>query len=121
MPHGVPTAAELAAALRDFLREEVVPGTEGRLSYMARVAGNVAAALERELQRGPEHERAAAARLAPHGLADEAALAAAIRAGEFDDRLAEAVALARAGVVEKLRISNPRYLADADRPETEGR
>jgi aminoglycoside phosphotransferase (APT) family kinase protein len=43
--HGRPTAAELAEALEEFLRDEVMPGTTGRLSFQARVAANVAAKL----------------------------------------------------------------------------
>jgi Domain of unknown function (DUF6285) len=113
--HGVPSARELAAALRVFLAAEVMPATEGRMSFMARVASNVAAQIERELELGPELARAHAARLAALGVADDAALAAAIRAGALDTRLPELIGALRASTTDRLRIANPRHLDPADR------
>lgn len=110
----MPTAAELAGALRGFLAEEVVPGTEGRLSFLARVAANVAASLERELELGSELERRRAERLAALGFADEEQLARAIRAGQLDDRLGEVAAAARRNAVERLALWNPAYVEAAD-------
>src|SRR5690606_6273236 len=52
--HGRPTAAELLEAVREFLHEQVLPGTSGRLSFHARVAGNAVAIVERELAAGDE-------------------------------------------------------------------
>jgi aminoglycoside phosphotransferase (APT) family kinase protein len=51
--YGRPTARELLAAVREFLADDVVPGTTGHLSYQARVAANVVATVERELASGP--------------------------------------------------------------------
>lgn len=117
MARGVPTTAELVEALRGFLEQDVMPGTEGRLSFMARVAANVAATVERELVLGPERVRRHAERLAKLGVRDDDELARAIRAGELDDRLAEVIEIARRDVVEKLSLWNPRYVEpeDADR------
>jgi hypothetical protein len=115
MTHGVPSAAELAAALRAFLADEVMPATEGRMSFMARVASNVAGQIERELELGPAFARAHAARLAALGVADDAALAQALRAGELDDRTDQVIAVLRASTADRLRIANPRHLAAADR------
>lgn len=117
---GVPTAVDLAAALRGFLEDEVVPETEGHLSYMARVAAKVAASLERELALGPELARAQEARLAALGVAGEAELAEAIRAGRFDDRLPEVVEVLYPGAIERLRIWNPRYLRGEDAAAGQG-
>jgi uncharacterized protein DUF6285 len=113
--HGVPSAGELAAALRAFLADEVMPATEGRMSFMARVASNVAAQIERELELGPELTRAHAARLTALGVADDGALAAAIRSGALDARLPELIAALRASTTDRLRIANPRHLEPADR------
>jgi hypothetical protein len=101
MTRGIPSSAELTAAVREFLEQEVVPGTDGRLSFHARVAANVLAQVERELQ---------------HGLPDmtgDSELAAAIRAGSVD--FEQAYRAIRATVVAKLRISNPRHLLPEDR------
>jgi hypothetical protein len=114
MARGVPNAAELAEALRGFLEEEVMPGTEGRLSFMARVAANVAATLERELALGPELARAHAERLARLGFGDDDELARAIRAGELDDRLDEVIAALRPSAVGRLGLWNPRYVEPED-------
>lgn len=114
MPRGVPSTADLAEALHGFLEQDVMPGTEGRLSFMARVAANVAATVEREIRLGPEQERKHAERLAALGFADDDELAAAIRAGELDDRLDEVIAVTRRNVIEKLSLWNPRYLEPQD-------
>jgi hypothetical protein len=111
---GVPTSAELAQAVREFLERDVMPHADPRLRFMSRVAANMIASIERELTLGPEHARAHAARLERLGIADDAELCRAIRAGALDDRLEEVQAAVRAGAVEKLQIANPRYLLPED-------
>jgi hypothetical protein len=117
MPHGVPSSLELTYALRTFLEEDVMPGTEGRLSFMARVAGNVAAMVERELVLGPIREAKQKQRLQTLGMGDDDELAAAVRRGELDDRRGEVIEQTLDDVLEKLSIWNPRYVEaeDADR------
>lgn len=114
MARGVPTSAELAQAVREFLERDVMPQADPRLRFMSRVAANVVASIERELTLGAEHARAHAARLQALGVTDDAELCRAIRAGALDDRLDEAQAAIRASAVEKLRIANPRYLLPED-------
>jgi hypothetical protein len=112
---GIPTAAELAAALRQTLADELVAATSGRERFLARVAAHTAGIVERELLLGPAAEAAHAERLAALGVADDAELAAAIRSGALDARRDEVVAAVRASVVERLRIDNPRHLLPRDR------
>ena len=112
---GVPSAADLVEAVREFLENEVMTTDDRRLAFHGRVAAYALAQVERELALGPEHAAAHAERLAALGVADDAALAAAIRAGELDGREAELVAALRATAAEKLRIANPRHLRDDDR------
>jgi hypothetical protein len=114
MPHGVPSSLELTYALRTFLEEDVMPGTEGRLSFMARVAGNVAAMVEREIVLGPIREAKQAGRLGTLGMGDDDELAAAVRRGELDDRRGEVIELTLDDVLEKLSIWNPRYVEAED-------
>jgi len=116
MAHGVPTAEELLAAVREYLVDDVAPAADGRLRFLTRVATNVVGQVERELALGPEHARAHAGRLRALGVADDHELARAIRDGSLDDRMDEVVAATRAGVVEKLRIANPRWLRPDDQP-----
>jgi hypothetical protein len=101
MTRGIPSSAELAHAAREFLEQEVVPATEGRLSFHARVAANVLGQIERELQGG-----------LPDTTGD-ADLVEEIRAGSID--VAQAYDAIRETVVAKLRISNPRHLLPEDR------
>jgi len=107
---GIPTAAELVEALREFLADEVMPNTSGALSFHARVAANVAGIVERELDLGEAAARAHAERLARLGFADDAQLAAAIRAGDLDDRTAELVPALLQTAIDDLRIANPRHI-----------
>lgn len=114
VPHDVPTAAELVEAVREWLERDVAPATEGRLRFHTRVAVNVLAMVERELALGPEQAADHGARLASLGLADDAEFAAAIRAGDLDDRLDEVREVLRAATIDKLRVANPRYLRESD-------
>jgi len=114
MAHGVPSTIELIAALRSFLEEEVTPGTEGRLGYMSRVAGNVAAAIERELAAGETIADRHARRLERFDAATDARLTQAIRAGELDDRFGELIDVLRGDVIERLSLWNPRYVEPGD-------
>jgi hypothetical protein len=121
-PHDVPSAVDLLRAVREFLERDVVPVTEGRLKFDARVGANVLAMVVRELELGPAMAGAHAQRLARLGVEDDAALARAIRTGAFDDRLDEVTALVRDSVVDKLRVANPAYMGDTDQgPDALGR
>ncbi|BAN02570.1 DUF6285 domain-containing protein [Ilumatobacter coccineus] len=110
-PHDVPTAAQLVESVREWLERDVSPATDGRLRFHTRVAVNVLAMVERELELGDSHAQAHGARLEQLGMADDAELAAAIRNGDLDDRLDEVRGLLAATVADKLAVANPKYLA----------
>ena len=109
-PHDVPTAAQLVEAVREFLERDVMEATEGRVRFHTRVAVNALNMVQRELELGPAQAAAHRAALDRLGVADESALAAAIRNGSLDDRRAEVVAVLRDTVRAKLEVANPRYL-----------
>jgi len=111
-PHDIPSAGQLVEAVREFLQRDVMEATDGRVRFHTRVAVNVLGMVERELALGPQQAEAHRAGLAALGMADEAALATAIRAGQLDDRLDEVSAFVRATVEDKLRVANPKYLDD---------
>jgi DNA-directed RNA polymerase subunit F len=121
--HAIPTAADLVEAVREFLVEEVRSATSGRVEFLARVAGNALAIVERELRYGPEDAARHAERLARLGMHDDRELAREIRSGALDDRIEEVVAAVRADTLERLRVANPRWLtaADADELDSEPR
>jgi len=117
--HGRPTAAELVDAVRSHLADDVGPALTGAAAFQARVAGTALGIVERELRLGPALAAAHAERLAALGFGSEAALAAAIRAGELDDR-PDVVAAVRAAVVARLRVANPGWLQGPDRGDAPG-
>jgi hypothetical protein len=122
-----PSAAELLAAVRAFLEDDLIPTLEGRRRFHALVAANVLSIVEREMAHDEEHLRAEHARLArllgappAEGTlaalresvrALNATLAERIRAGDADDGPFEAAVRAhlRATTAEKLAVANPRY------------
>ncbi len=108
-PHDAPTAIELLESVREWLDREVIPATDGRLRFHARVASNVLGMVEREIELGPAQEAAHRDRLAQLGVADDAELAAAIRSRAFDDRAGELRELLAEAVRDKLAVANPRY------------
>ena len=111
IPHDMPTSRELVESVREWLERDVLTGTTGRLQFHARVAINVLAMVERELEDGAVQAATHQARLDQLGCADEVDLAARIRSGELDDRAAEVRELVWASVRDKLSVANPKYLA----------
>jgi hypothetical protein len=105
--YGRPTAAELIAAVADFLDNDVRAATEGQVNFHARVAANVLRIVERELTDDAAAE--VTGRLAELGFDDEAQLAAAIRAGEMDDRAADVLPTLRTLVRRRLAVAHPGY------------
>jgi aminoglycoside phosphotransferase (APT) family kinase protein len=118
--HGRPTATELVDAVRDHLVEKVAPQLEGSAGFHLKVAANALGIVARELREAPAMERALARRLAAVGVADEEALAAAIRDGRAQDQ-PEVAAAVRGIVVDRLRVANPRWLQGDDRPPADPR
>lgn len=127
-----PNIDELLEAVAGFLRDDVMPNTSGRLSFHARVAGNVVEMLRRELQQQEEHlERAWAGLDALLGREEPPAsygarlgaverrhreLSERIRSGEADERgpFREAVVRYLSQMVEdKVTVSNPRLAAES--------
>lgn len=113
-----PTAAELLAAIADFLREEATPAldrTEPRLGFQMRVAVNALAILEREARLGPvadarEHARLAAL-LGRDGTLDalNRELARQLRTGQRDERDKALMAHLEATIADKIAVANPKW------------
>ena len=111
-----PDASELAAALAQFLLEQVRPAVPRELRFQLLVAANTAAILSREAavgEAGIADERARLAQLLGEPPDDARAaqrqLADAIRAGAFDDRFPEAVEVLRESVRAKVAVAHPGY------------
>lgn len=111
--HDAPTMQQLIAAVREWMEGDLLSAVSGRLQFHARVAINVLAMVERELDVGDEQDRRHEQRLAVLGVADDQELAAAIRAGHMDDRLELVREAVWASVRDKVAVANPKYLHDA--------
>jgi hypothetical protein len=105
--HGRPTAAELVAAVAEFLDNDVREATTGQVNFHALVAANVLRAVKRELL--DTGAPAVTAALTPLGFTSEAQLAAAIRSGELDGRADELTACLRTLVSHRLAVAHPGY------------
>jgi aminoglycoside phosphotransferase (APT) family kinase protein len=111
----MPRVDELLISVRDFLREEVMPGTSGRTQFLARVASNSLDIVDRELSLGGEHRHQERERLVAllgsEGSLGELrwALVNAIRDGAMvldDPALCHHL---RTTVVNQIAIDQPRY------------
>jgi aminoglycoside phosphotransferase (APT) family kinase protein len=109
-PFGYPTAAELVEAVREWLDSDVREATDGRLRFHTRVAANALGMVQRELVAGATLAQDHAARLNSLGFDDDAALAAAIRSGDCDDRWEDIAAALAFSVRDQLLVANPRHL-----------
>jgi ketosteroid isomerase-like protein len=99
--YGRPTAAELVAAVAEFLQSDVRGATDGQVNFHARVAANVLRIVERELT----------ARTSDG--VDEQELTAAIRNGEFDGRDDELMSALRTLVYDRLAVAHPGYALES--------
>jgi len=107
--HGRPTAAELIAAVAEFLETDVRESTAGQVNFHSRVAANALRMVERELLADTEAADGVAGALARVGCVDEAQLAAAIRAGELDGGNERVQLALRALVGRRLAAAHPGY------------
>ena len=115
-----PTAAELVAAVAEFLDGEVRPALDGRLAFHAKVAVNALRIVERELgaDLAGEHARLRALTGADGDLHElNTLLAQRIRNGELsieDESLRDHLVRS---VLTRLAVDNPGYpsLAEAAR------
>lgn len=121
-----PTATELLAAVAGFLASDVREWAPPEKRFQILVAANVCAVVAREIEAGdaPSREDLALFRelldlepgddAAPEALDDAVRsaageLARAIRAGELDDRLDEAMGRLAEHVRRKLDVARPGY------------
>jgi hypothetical protein len=113
-----PTAAELLAAIADFLRDEATPvldRADPRLGFQMRVATTSLAILEREWRLAPDADKKEQARLVEllgrEGTLDELnrELARQLRAGERDEQDSALMAHLEATISDKIAIANPKW------------
>lgn len=110
VPHDRPTIAELVEAVREFLEDDVVDATDGRVRFHARVAANALSMVERELDLADELRERHVVRLDALGFETDLELALAIRDGGLDDHYEVVRAAIVESVRDKLRVANPGYL-----------
>jgi hypothetical protein len=115
-----PTAPELLDAMAADLYSEVREWVPRERRFRVLVLANLCAVIARELRAGEEPSREDLELFSGLGgfEADDAreaaaALAAAIRRGDLDDRLPEAIAGLRGHVARKLEVARPGYALSA--------
>lgn len=108
-PHDVPSAAELVAAVRDYLADDLGPRSEGRDRFLLRVAANALSIAAREIEALPADAAAHVEMLAEFGVGSEADLSAAIRDTSLDRRRGEVAAALWTTTLAKLAVANPGY------------
>jgi len=102
--HDRPSAGELVEAVREWIERLQLTGHD---AFLARVSSRALQIVERELASAPLMEQRHRDRLDALGVADDAELAAQVRAGRDDPATVEAI---RASVIDKLWIADPRLL-----------
>ena len=115
--HDRPTAAELVAAVREYLERDVMTATEGRVAFHARVAVNVLGMVERELEaraapRTPRSRRGSSrcsVATGPSASSPRPWPAASV-SGSLDVPWPDLVESVRGTVRAKLEVANPGYL-----------
>ena len=113
--HDRPSAAQLVAAVRDFLEKVAQPELRGHSAFHARVAANALAIVERELALGAEQDAAERERLCALLGRDDALeaqnreLCRAIRAGEITEDTPGLIEHLRATTLAKLAVDQPSY------------
>ncbi len=113
--HDRPSAAQLVAAVRDFLERVAQPELSGHSAFHARVAANALAIVERELTLTAGQDAAERERL--RGLlggdgpleAQNRELCRAIRAGEITLETPGLLEHLRATTLAKLAVDQPTY------------
>ncbi|MDP6345015.1 MAG: DUF6285 domain-containing protein [Alphaproteobacteria bacterium] len=120
MPTDRPTAEELVAAVRQHLIENLAPTLEGQPAFHLRVATNALGIVERTMAEGDAMDQRELDRLREllgvdgDLIALNRELAERIKAGAFDDRRETLLAHLRQTAIDKLRLSNPRYMVPRD-------
>ncbi|WP_327665469.1 phosphotransferase family protein [Streptomyces sp. NBC_00498] len=108
-PHDRPGADALLRSVQTFLTEETAG--DPRLRFLSKVAANAVAIARREALLAPAQADTHTRRLAALGLADDRALAEAIRDGAVLPDDAAVLEAVRGGVTDKLAVANPAYAA----------
>jgi len=117
MPFNRPSATELMGAIREHLDEELRPKLSGKEAYDIRVASNLLAILQRELELGPGATARARTRLTNllvlQASLDElnSVLSDRIRQQQLQPGNENLLAHLRQTALDKLSIDNPRYSA----------
>jgi len=111
----MPTVDELLTSVRDFLREDVTEVSQGRVQFLARVAGNTLDIVLRELASGSKHRSRESERLCSlmgvEGDLPELRwrLVAALRSAEIPLDAPGLAEHLRATVLNQVAIDQPRY------------
>lgn len=108
-PLDAPDAAALIGAVAAYLRDDLMPRTDGPDRWHLRIAANALSVAAREVTDGPASVAEHHERLAALGFGNDRELSEAIRAGAVDGRFEAVLDAVAAGVADSLAIANPTY------------
>lgn len=106
---GRPTSEDLVDAVAGFVRDDLLPGAEGRTAFLTKVALNVLACLAREARFGAAMETRLQNGLTRAGFRDNTELSHALRAGSAHSHDPSVAAVLWSSTRDKLRLWNPGY------------
>lgn len=119
MPNSRPLATDLIAIAQEYLEKEISPQVSPVHQFQLKIVSRVLATVKREMELAPEANAREVDRLRALLHSDgsfedlNAALARAIRAGDFAADDAALLAHLRSSIEDSLRINNPKWLAKA--------
>lgn len=119
MPHSRPVATDLLAIVQEYLENDISPQVSPVHQFQLKIVSRVLSTVKRELELAPQANEEEVARLKAllrrDGTLDElnAALARAIRAGDFAVDDPALLAHLRSSIEDALRINNPKWLNPA--------
>ena len=119
MPSSRPVATDLLAIVQEYLESEISPQVSGVHQFQLKIVSRVLSTVRREMQLAPSADAGEADRLRAllgrDGTLEDlnAALAKAIRAGDFAVDDPALLSHLRTSIEDALRINNPKWLAPA--------
>jgi hypothetical protein len=109
-PHDRPTTTELLESVREWLERDVMPAVSPSVQFHTRVAMNILAIVEREIELGSEQSDRYQHIMTSLGVENDEQLAASIRSGSHDGSLMQLLEALHPVIEDKVRVANPRYL-----------
>lgn len=111
-PHDAPEPVELIRAVEEFLVDQIIPASTGRIAFQAKVAKNILSLVVRQLTTEEANLQSHKERLRLFACKDDLEFALRIRSGDLDGQSDEVARVLREIVLDKVRVVKPEYPAN---------